>query len=155
MEEIQKKVDENWKKNAEKEKVELKEKVQKSEDNTSLPAGKADQPERKDLPADKHPGNGGADKQSQHPEFVPPIADFKFFVTTLAWQVSIALGHMANPATEKVEEDLTQAKFLIDTLGMLQEKTKNNLTKEEAALLGNLLYELRVAYLAKNKGEAK
>ena len=84
-----------------------------------------------------------------------PPPDFKFFVTTLAIQASIALGHMPNPATDKVEEDLTQAKFLIDTLGMLQEKTKNNLTPEEITLLENLLYELRVAYLEKEKGQVK
>jgi len=88
-------------------------------------------------------------------DFVPPVADFKFFITTLTLQASIALGHIANPATEKVEEDLIQAKFLIDTLGMLQEKTKNNLIKEETELLENLLYELRTAYLAKGKGEVK
>ncbi|MDD5692017.1 MAG: DUF1844 domain-containing protein [Candidatus Omnitrophica bacterium] len=87
--------------------------------------------------------------------FVPPPPDFKFFVTTLAMQASIALGHMPNPATDKVEEDLVQAKFLIDTLGMLQEKTNNNLSKEETELLENLLYELRVAYLEKEKGKAK
>ena len=78
--------------------------------------------------------------------------DFKFFITTLILQASIALGHMANPATEKVEEDLTQAKFLNDTLGMLQEKTKGNLNQEETELLENLLYELRVAYLAREGG---
>jgi hypothetical protein len=81
-------------------------------------------------------------------EVTPPQADFKFFVTTLALQASIALGHMANPATGKTESDPAQAKFLIDTLGMLQEKTKNNLDQEEVALLENLLYELRVAYLS-------
>lgn len=109
MDEIKKKVDENWKQNVEKEKQEP-----------------------------KAPG-----------ELAPPEPDFKFFITTLALQSSIALGHMANPATGKTEEDPTQAKFLIDTLGMLQEKTKGNLSQEEAALLENLLYELRVAYLAK------
>ena len=87
--------------------------------------------------------------------FVPPVPDFKFFVTTLAMQASIALGHMPNPLTDKVEEDLIQAKFLIDTLGMLKEKTGNNLSNEETELLENLLYELRVAYLEKEKGKAK
>jgi hypothetical protein len=84
-------------------------------------------------------------------EFVPPEPDFKFFITTLTLQASIALGHMANPATGKTEKDPAQAKFLIDTLGMLQEKTKGNLTQEETQLLENLLYELRVAYLAKDE----
>lgn len=81
--------------------------------------------------------------------FIPPEADFKFFITTLSLQASIALGHMENPATGKIQKDPAQAKFLIDTLAMLQEKTKGNLTKEESGLLENLLYELRVAYLAK------
>ncbi|MCM8792766.1 MAG: DUF1844 domain-containing protein, partial [Candidatus Omnitrophica bacterium] len=40
------------------------------------------------------------------------------------------------------EEDLAQARFLIDTLGMLKEKTKGNLTEEETNLLENVLYEL-------------
>jgi len=109
MDEIKKKVDENWKQNVEKEKS-----------------------------APKAPG-----------DFTPPEPDFKFFITTLTLQASIALGHMANPATGKTEQDPIQAKFLIDTLGMLQEKTKGNLTQEETELLENLLYELRVAYLAK------
>ncbi len=86
--------------------------------------------------------------------FVPPEADFKFFITTLALQASIALGQVANPSTAKTEKDPVQAKFLIDTLAMLQEKTKGNLAKDETDLLENLLYELRVAYLAK-EGDSK
>ncbi len=97
----------------------------------------------------------GVEKEKQEPkaqgEFVSPEPDFKFFITTLTLQASIALGHMANPATGKTEKDSIQAKFLIDTLGMLQEKTKGNLTPEENDLFENLLYELRVAYLAKEE----
>ncbi|PIQ85958.1 MAG: hypothetical protein COV73_05280 [Candidatus Omnitrophica bacterium CG11_big_fil_rev_8_21_14_0_20_43_6] len=115
MDEIKKKVDDNWKQNVDKEKQEP-----------------------------KAPG-----------ELTPPEPDFKFFITTLALQTSIALGHMANPATGKIEEDPAQAKFLIDTIAMLQEKTKGNLNQEEAGLVENLLYELRVAYLAKEEKPAK
>lgn len=86
-------------------------------------------------------------------KFVPPEPDFKFFITTLSLQASIALGQIANPATNKKEEDLTQAKFLIDTLGMLKEKTKGNLVPEEESLLDNLLYDLRMHYI--NKTEPK
>ena len=87
--------------------------------------------------------------------FVPPEPDFNFFITTLALQASIGLGQVLNPATNKTEVDLTQAKFLIDTLGMLQEKTKGNLKKEENDLLENILYELRMQYLSNPKGEVK
>lgn len=82
-----------------------------------------------------------------------PEADFSFFVTTLGLQAGIFLGEIPNPATGKKEENITQAKFIVDTLGMLQEKTKNNLTDEESQLLENILYELRMQYVAKTKGK--
>lgn len=88
-------------------------------------------------------------------KFLPPEPDFNFFITTLSLQASIALGQVPNPATNKTEEDLTQAKFLIDTLGMLKEKTKGNLSPDETNLLENLLYELRMVYISKQKGEIK
>jgi uncharacterized protein YjaG (DUF416 family) len=84
-------------------------------------------------------------------KFIPPEPDFSFFATTLALQATIALGKVPNPGTKQVEEDLPQAKFLIDTLGMLKEKTKGNLTKEEEGLLENILYELRMQYVDKTK----
>jgi len=84
-------------------------------------------------------------------KFLPPEPDFNFFITTLSLQASIALGVIPNPATNKTEKDLTQAKFLIDTLAMLKEKTKGNLTPEETNLLENLLYELRMQYISKQK----
>jgi len=84
-------------------------------------------------------------------EFVPPVPDFKFFMSTLALQATVFLGQIPNPATQKTEEDLAQAKFIIDTLGMLQEKTKGNLSADEAELLENALYELRTVYLSKSK----
>jgi hypothetical protein len=86
-------------------------------------------------------------------KFIPPEPDFSFFVTTLSLQTAIALGQVPNPVTHKTEEDLTQAKFLIDTLGMLKEKTSGNLNMEESTLLENLLYELRTQYIAKTKGK--
>lgn len=93
--------------------------------------------------------------EEEKKKFVPPQPDFSFFVTTLSLQASIALGQIANPATSKTEEDLVQAKFLIDTLGMLQDKTKGNLNDGESKLLENLLYDLRSIYLSKEKGEKK
>lgn len=88
-------------------------------------------------------------------KFIPPEPDFNFFITTLSLQASIALGQVPNPVTNKTEEDLTQAKFLIDTLGMLKQKTQGNLNTDETNLLENLLYELRMLYLSKQKGEIK
>ncbi|MDD4953620.1 MAG: DUF1844 domain-containing protein [Candidatus Omnitrophica bacterium] len=81
--------------------------------------------------------------------FIPPEPDFSFFTTTLALQASIALGQIPNPENNQKEEDLKQAKFLIDTLALLKEKTKGNLNEEETTLLENILYELRTIYINK------
>lgn len=99
----------------------------------------------------KNSVNKERQEEKKDQEFNIPAADFNFFITTLALQTSIALGKIPNPATDKVEEDLRQAKLIIDTLGMLKEKTDGNLTEEEKQLLDNLLYELRMQYAAKNK----
>ena len=75
--------------------------------------------------------------------------DFNFFITTFSLQAAIALGEVPNPVTNKKEENLAQAKFIIDTLAVLKDKTKGNLTGEESTLLENVLYELRMVYIAK------
>jgi hypothetical protein len=84
-------------------------------------------------------------------KFVAPEPDFSFFVSTLALQASIALGAVPEPATNQKQENLPQAKFIIDTLALLQEKTKGNLKEEETGLLENLLYELRMQYVSRIK----
>ncbi|MFN7170944.1 MAG: DUF1844 domain-containing protein, partial [Candidatus Omnitrophota bacterium] len=76
--------------------------------------------------------------------------DFKIFLSSLGIEAMIALGEIENPLTQKKEIDLNQAKYLIDLLGIIKEKTKNNLDKEEERFLDNLLYELRTIYLRKN-----
>jgi hypothetical protein len=88
-------------------------------------------------------------------KFVPPEADFKFFVTTLALQASIFLGVMEDPVSHKKEENLPQAKFIVDTLAMLKDKTKGNLDAPEADMLENVLYELRLHYIQKTQGGQK
>ncbi len=57
------------------------------------------------------------------------------------------MGKLINPVTGKVERDMEQARFSIDILGMLQEKTKGNLTDEERRFLDHVLFELRLNYV--------
>lgn len=84
-----------------------------------------------------------------------PEANFSFFVTTLGIQIAIALGEMPNPITNNKEENLDQAKYIIDTLDMLKEKTKNNLTKEEQEVLDSLLYDFHIKFVAKKSNVAR
>ena len=88
-------------------------------------------------------------------KFIPPEPDFNFFITTLALQASVNLGVMPDPVTNQKEGNPSQAKFIIDTLGILKEKTKGNLNKEEGDLLDNVLYELRMQYILKMKERSK
>jgi len=57
------------------------------------------------------------------------------------------MGKVINPLTKKIEKDLAQAKFSIDMLGMVEEKTKGNLNEEEKKLLDHVLFELRMNYV--------
>jgi hypothetical protein len=79
----------------------------------------------------------------------PKTPDFKFFITTFSLQAAIFMGVIENPVTKKKEENFPQAKFIIDTLLVLKQKTSGNLNKEETEILDNLLYELRAQYIAK------
>ena len=89
------------------------------------------------------------DQASKEGREIPQEPDFSFFITTLGLQASIALGEIPNPITKQKEENLNQAKFIIDTLSLLKEKTKGNLDPEEEKILDNLLYELRMLYVSK------
>ncbi len=80
-----------------------------------------------------------------------PEANFSLFVSGLAMQGLMHIGELENPVTKKKEKDLKQAKYVIDTLTMLKEKTKNNLAKEEDEMLDNLLYDLRMRYVTASK----
>lgn len=74
------------------------------------------------------------------------------FVSGLAMEALIALGEMPHPATRKQAMNLAQAKYLIDLLGVLEEKTRGNLSVDEDRLLKDALYQLRMRYLTKSGG---
>jgi hypothetical protein len=81
----------------------------------------------------------------QHQVYHQPT--FNIFLSSMSMQAMIALGKLENPLTKKLEKNLEQARFLIDTLGIIKEKTKNNLTAEEQALLDESLFNLRMMYV--------
>jgi len=71
---------------------------------------------------------------------------FEKFAASIYMSALLQLG-LAAPQGEKPVVDLIGARQTIDTLALLQEKTKGNLTAAEQNMLQNLLYELRMAYL--------
>lgn len=76
-----------------------------------------------------------------------PQASFFTHITSLATHVMIALGEIEHPISKKAEQHLPEAKFGIDTLGVLEEKTKGNLSEDEERYLQSVLTELRMKYV--------
>ncbi|MBM4110364.1 MAG: DUF1844 domain-containing protein [Phycisphaerae bacterium] len=76
-----------------------------------------------------------------------PPADMRALVGSLASQAIMGLGAYADPQTGRPMIDLMGSRFAIDLLGVLEEKTKGNLTDEETAELKEVLSELRQRFV--------
>jgi len=78
---------------------------------------------------------------------IPP-ASFEFLALSIRTQAELQLGLIHfGPENEKPKPDFDLARHSIDLLGMLQDKTKGNLTLEEQRLLENSLTELRFRFV--------
>jgi len=83
-----------------------------------------------------------------------PEAGFTLLVAQFGAQARIELGELPNPVTGKTEVSLKRAKFTIDLLQVMRDKTEGNLTPEETSLLDGMLYELRMSYVARQGDES-
>jgi len=73
---------------------------------------------------------------------------FTSLVLSLATTAAVHFGDLGDPATgEKSPRNLEGARQMIEMLGMLQEKTKGNLTPQEATILERVLFELRMRFV--------
>jgi hypothetical protein len=99
--------------------------------------------------AESH-GPAGAEtagtEQPGQPRELPP-ASFTTLVTSLVAQTIFALGGMEDPKTKRRYVDLDLAKHHIDTLAVLEEKTRGNLSTDEKTLLDRSIYETRMRYV--------
>jgi len=83
-------------------------------------------------------------------------ASFINFIMSIASNAAAAVGMMEHPVTHEREVDLELAKHWIDVLGMLQQKTRGNLTSQEARIIEGLLSDLRMQYVSlANSPQAK
>jgi hypothetical protein len=82
-----------------------------------------------------------------------PEIDFYTFLLSLGSSAFIHLGDVPHPEAGNAQENLVLAKQTIDILGMLEQKTKGNLTPEEEKFLENLLLDLRLRYVQKTAGK--
>ena len=76
-----------------------------------------------------------------------PPATFEFLVHTLFTQALMALGRIPNPITKQSVKNLATARHFIDTLTMLEAKTRGNLSTEEGRLLEEIQHQLRTLFV--------
>jgi len=113
-------VDENWKQEAQKEKEIL---------------AAQEEAEKKD-------------KKQEKPSRGPlPEGNFAALISMLATQALFAMGLLQVKGQEERQPDLELAKYNIDMLQVLEEKTRGNLTQEEETVLANTINELRMGYV--------
>ena len=113
-------IDEDWKQEAQKEKEILAAQEEAEEEKT---------------------------KEEESPRGPLPEGNFAALVSMLTTQALFALGLLQFKEQEKREPDLGLAKYNIDMLQTLQEKTKGNLSSEEETVLENTLNDLRMGYV--------
>jgi hypothetical protein len=80
-------------------------------------------------------------------EAPPSTVSFTAFVLSLAQAAAVHFGDRPDPSTGQKTTDLDAARQMIDTLAMIDEKTRGNLTIQERQLIEQLLYELRMKYV--------
>lgn len=124
-------IDEGWKAQVQREKELARQKAQESASAEKAPAGTATS------------GAGAADAADGDEEPTMYVA----LLSSLAAQAMYALGMIGSPDQKQVMVDVAQAKYVIDTLMMLRDKTKGNLTPEEQASQTEVLAELQRLYV--------
>lgn len=80
-----------------------------------------------------------------------PRADFSVLVQMFATQAMVALGLLAEPGADTPQRNLPLARHFIDLLGVLDDKSRGNLTPAEQQLLTTSLHELRLVFVELSK----
>lgn len=122
-------VDDDWKAQAQAEKAKLAEKEKSAKAQAATTGATETGPA-----AQAAPGQ------------IPP-ADFTTLVSSIATQALFSMGAMPDPQTGQRYTNLDIARHHIDSLSVVEEKTKGNLSDEESKMLSGTLYELRQSYV--------
>ena len=81
------------------------------------------------------------------PTMLPEVT-FSTFVLSMASSALVHLGEVPNPETGTTVSDEALARNAIDVLTMLDDKIRNGLTSDESKLIRDVLYELRMKFVA-------
>lgn len=98
-------------------------------------------------PPQQEPAAAVGDAGARAADFSSVTADLSFLIGMLFTQGAMALGILPNPMTNSQEVHRDQAKFAIDLLSMLQQKTEGNRTSDESEDLETAVHQLRLAFV--------
>ncbi len=121
-------VDEDWKSKVEREKAEALEKEESKQ------------------PTEEAAEEATGEQASEVPP--PPPASLSMLVTTLLTQAMAAMGQIPGEDGAAPEVNFPYAKHFIDLVGVIEEKTKGNLTDEESKFIGESLHQMRMLYVS-------
>lgn len=83
----------------------------------------------------------------------PPRASFGALVSSFATQAVLAFGDVEHPVTRRKERDLDAARYAIDMLAVIEEKTRGNLSEAETEALQSMIRDLRLRYVSEVEAE--
>jgi len=93
------------------------------------------------------------DRAAAEERAVYPEPNIQVFMAGLFTQTLVALGHLEHPQRARKEVNLAEARYLIDTIDMLSEKTQGNLSDQESGYVENLKYDLKMRYIEATKAK--
>lgn len=131
-------IDEDWKSQVEREKREAEAEKSKSDASTT---------ESTETPVTEPKSTPGPGEQKAAPEQEIPPASIPMLVTSLATQALASMGQMPGEE-ESMPVNLNFARHFIDLIGLLEEKTKGNLSEGELTYLTDTLHQLRMMFVA-------
>ena len=76
-----------------------------------------------------------------------PDVTFTGFILSLNTTALFHMGELSHPVTGEKVMDLELAKHTIDTISLLKEKTKGNLSRDEDELITTIIYDLKMRYV--------
>ena len=85
------------------------------------------------------------------PGQVPPLS-ISSFILSLGTSALMLMGEQLSPDQPSTQVNFQQAKEIVDILSILETKTQGNLTAEEAAIMKDMLYTLRMKYVEASSG---
>ncbi len=125
----------------------LRDVASRERETVSPTVGAPPSPSQNRLPAPPRADVSAPTRREAEWDEEAPGANFEILLSYLSTTAMFQLGLLPGPSGERIPADLANARRTIDLLEVLEQKTRGNLTPEEARLLDDVLADLRMGYV--------